>query len=329
MAVRITQLMEKQARMLFPDDAERQEFLDALVTGQSREMALILLEDKPEIGSFPKYRPEPWQPDFVLRLMDGFGFRPSQHPLYQKGAIYSLDFSSAFAASLMLAIPDRPRRVLDLCASPGGKSIFCWRAFRPAALACNEVIRKRTFTLKENLTRCQVLTSMVSSADPSVWAKKAAEAFDLILVDAPCSGQSLLAKGDEAPGCFHPKMIDVNVGRQRRIIANAVKCLAPGGYLLYMTCTFNYKENEKVIEWILGENEDLKTVERPEYRQFQSRYTQEHCYRLFPQYGLGAGAFASLIRKDGDRPAHLTSDADWPISWRYGEPTRRMIPEES
>lgn len=321
MAEKITASMVRLAKTLFGDSPEAEKFLDALSAGQSREGALILLEDRPELGSFPKYRPEAWQPEFVVRLMDGFGFRPSQHPLYASGAIYSLDFSSVFAASLMLEIAEAPRRILDLCSAPGGKAIFAWRAFKPELLVCNEVIRKRTGSLIDNLTRCKIVGSEVGSADPSVWAKKCDCEFDLVLVDAPCSGQSLIAKGDKALGCFSPQMIDLNVGRQRRITGNAIHCVRPGGHMLYMTCTYTPKENEKIVEWLLNEYPDLVMVESKRLERFRSQISEHACYRMFPQDGLGAGAFAALFQKVGDGEGAEFSD-ERPTSWKYGDGSR-------
>lgn len=255
-----------------------------------------------------------WQPPFIVRLMQGF--KASQHPLYAQGAFYSLDFSSVIAASVMLAIEPAPKRILDLCASPGGKSVFAARAFAPDVIICNESLRRRTGILIENLTRCRVKGANVSSADASVWARKASQAFDFVIVDAPCSGQSLLAKGREAPGCFDPAMLDVCVGRQRRILAHALECTAPGGHVLYMTCTFNRKENERVIEWAMRQFEGVEAVEAPAMAVFRSHLADVPCYRLFPQQGLGAGMFSALLRKPGS-PIELPALSDeLPIFWR-------------
>ncbi|MEG5173865.1 hypothetical protein [Microcoleus sp. B3-D7] len=75
---------------------------------------------------------------------------------------------------------------------------------------------------------------------------------NLVIVDAPCTGQSLLAKGDKAPGCFHHVTINSNANRQKRIFANSAKIVAPQGYLVYMTCTYSTAENEQVSEWLLS-----------------------------------------------------------------------------
>ncbi|CAN5548531.1 hypothetical protein BH11ARM2_BH11ARM2_15740 [soil metagenome] len=313
-----TTLMLKQATSLFPSDAaEKRRFMDALLLGESREQAIIVLEPRPEIGAFPRERRMVWQPEFIERLRSDF--RPARHPLYEKGAFYSLDASSALAASTMLAIPTPPKRILDLCASPGGKSVFAWRAFRPELLVANEIIRKRHPSLIANLDRCHITGSRVTAADPGVWGRRFPETFDLVLADAPCSGQSMLAKGDDAQGCFHPNMIDMNVGRQRRILGNAFQTCRPGGYILYTTCTYSHKENERVIEWLFKEYEgEVTPVERPEMAEFRSKYADFPCYRLFPHQGLGAGMFSCLLRKAGEIPEDPASLEGLPGAWVYG-----------
>jgi|GEM_PF-358932 len=316
----------KAARLLFQDDVEeRRAFTEALARGASREKALILLRDEPAVRVFPRLAPTDWQPEWVLRLDDWF--RAAQHPLYDKGAYYTLDFSSIFSASGMLAIPTPPKRILDMCSSPGGKAVFAYRAFHPDVLACNETIRKRASTLIDNLQRCHVENSLVWSADPSVWGRKFAQAFDLVIVDAPCSGQSLLAKGEVAPDCFAAANIDVCVGRQRRITGHAVKAIAPGGHMLYATCTYAYKENEKIVSWLVEHYPHMEAVEIPHLAEFRSPYVDFPCYRLFPQQGLGAGAFVALIRNNREplaEPTDLSALYGW---WAYGRPsTRRNTP---
>jgi 16S rRNA C967 or C1407 C5-methylase (RsmB/RsmF family) len=326
----VPRFMQKQAEELFEDVAERAEFTSTVLAGESRDQAILVMADRVEIRAFPREQKLSWQPNFVERIQPQF--RVAKHPLHAKGAFYSLDFSSVFSACSLQAIQQPPRRVLDLCASPGGKAIFAWRMFKPELLYCCESVRKRTGTLIGNLDRCGATGSMVWSADSSVCAKKFVECFDLILCDAPCSGQSLIAKGDTALGCWDPRMIDMNVGRQRRIVGNAYHCLAPGGYLMYATCTYTKKENEKVVEWLLKEYEDLETVELPFLNEFRSKYSEANCYRLFPQHGLGAGAFVCLFRKKGQRPDVLPEFESLPKLWAFGDPVHRApqvtAPEE-
>lgn len=294
--------MLKAAYELFPDDDERDEFLEALTAGDAKDQAMIVIDERPELKAFPRVRRLDWQPKFVERIDDTF--KPSKHPLYAKGAYYTLDFSSIFSASSILAMDKAPQRVLDLCASPGGKAIFTWKAYHPELLLCNEVMRNRAGYLIGNLHRCKCDNAAVWSADPSIYARKYKAFFDLVICDAPCSGQSLIAKGVDTEGCWDANMIDTNVGRQRRITGHAYHCVRPGGYLMYATCTYSKKENEKVMEWLLGTYDDLEVVEVPHLKEYQSKYSERHCYRLFPQDGLGAGAFVVLLRRQGSSEPH-------------------------
>lgn len=318
-------LMRNQAAGLFADPKEQQAFLDALVLGQSREQMLIVLQDKPQIRAFPRLHPEKWQPEWVVRVRDDF--RPGKHSLHDKGAFYVLDGSSVFAASAMLAIPNKPRRVLDVCSSPGGKAVFAWKAFQPELLIANESLRGRTRTLIQNLHRCGVESAVVGSADSSVWARKAPASFDLVIVDAPCSGQSLMAKGTSAPGAWDPAQTDMNVNRQRRIVGNAIRCVRPGGHLLYMTCTFTRKENEKVMEWLMREHPECRAVAVPALESYRSAHSDFPSYRLFPQSGLGAGAFTCLIHLEGD--AVLPDLDSYPKLWQFGMPVDPPKREEA
>ncbi len=323
-----SRLLLKAAHELFPDEDEREEFLESMLAGEAREQAMIVMQGRNEIKAFPRERHLKWQPDFVERISDS-SFKPAKHPLYEKGAYYTLDFSSIFSASTMTVIETPPKRILDLCASPGGKAIFSWRLFHPELLLCNETVRKRAGTLIGNLNRCKCEGSVVWSADPSVYARRYREAFDLVICDAPCSGQSLIAKGDEALGCWSPNMIDMNVGRQRRILGNAYHCLRTGAHLLYATCTFTPKENEKVVEWFLKTHEDMEAVEVPQLDEFRTKFADFPAYRLFPHQGLGAGAFACLLRRKGELPEHYEPLGDMPAIWRYGDEVfRKRTPEE-
>jgi 16S rRNA C967 or C1407 C5-methylase (RsmB/RsmF family) len=315
--------MARHAENLFDGEAERAAFLEALASGECREQAVVALRESPALGALPRKRPAPWQPPWVLRIDDSI--RAAKHPLHRKGAIYSLDLSSVFAASLMLAIEAPPRRVLDLCAAPGGKSVFAWRAFGPEVLVCNETIRKRCGPLIDNLERCGIAGSCVASADPSVWARRFPAAFDLVIVDAPCSGQSLLAKGDAAPGCFEPGMIDMCHSRQRRILGNAARCVRPGGHLLYMTCAYVVKENEKPVAWLLREYDWLEAVAVASHEAHRSRHAGFPAYRLFPHQAYGAGGFACLLRHTGPAEGEPPPLDTMPVFWRQGQPPNPNI----
>lgn len=287
-------LLRKLTQRLFNDVVEQEKFIDALIYSQPFSPCILWCRDRPNELPFEAIDPLPWQPKFVDRLT--VGTKPGQHLLHQQGDFYCLDFSSVFAASVMEAIEQPISVALDMCASPGGKSIFAWRALQPELLFCNEVIGKRLGALVSNLKRCQIQPSATLNVDSQVLAEEVSGAIDLVIVDAPCTGQSLLAKGDKAPGCFHPVNINKNANRQKRILANSAQIVAPQGYLAYMTCAYSPEENEQVAEWLLERFPQFEAIEIPHLFEYRSHLSDLPCYRLFPQSRLGAGSFTILLR---------------------------------
>jgi len=284
------------ARKLFQEPATAQRFLQSL-TGETADRALLWMAESPrqlppELGE--RLPAAPWQPPFVDRVtrVEGFG----HHAWHREGRCYAFDLSSTFTASVMLALPEPPRSVLDLCAAPGGKTLFAQRAFAPDRLVANEVIGKRLPLLRENLRRCGV-TAEIAALDPSEWRRREAECFDLVMVDAPCSGQSLPAKGIENPGCFHPVNVKKNAVRQRRILGEAARMVRPGGALFYSTCTFAPEENEKNVQWLLRQQPDWQALESAPHAGHRSTLAEQPAYRLHPHEGWGAGGFAVLLHR--------------------------------
>ena len=139
----------------------------------------------------------------------------------------------------------------------------------------------------------------MTSADSRFFAEKAPVSGDLVIVDAPCSGQSLLARGIESPGCFHPATINLNSNRQKRILSNSAALVRPGGHLAYMTCTYSLEENENILKWFCKKSKQFKVVTIPTHEEYRSPYTELPCYRLFPWQG-GSGGFCALLKRDGE-----------------------------
>lgn len=292
-------LLLKLSRRLFTDDEiEQAEFVEALTQPHDYPSCILWCQPRPEEMPFAIAPPVPWQPPFVDRLetADKIG----QHPLHQEGHFYCLDFSSVFAASAMQAIATPIHTVFDMCASPGGKSVFAWRTFQPNCLIANEVTNKRIGALVHNLRRCNIRPGFVISVDSKILAEEIPQIADLVLVDAPCTCQSVLAKGEKAPGCFHPVSINKNANRQKRILANSASLVAPQGYLLYMTCTYSSEENEEVLDWFLERFPEFSPVTVPHLTPHQSHLSDRPCYRMFPQGGLGAGSFTVLLQNQAE-----------------------------
>jgi len=305
--------LKKLATRLFTDQASHDAFIEALVKPADYSPALVWLKDRPERVPFDVEPATEWQPEFVDRV--SINQRPGQHPLHQQGDYYCLDFSSVFTACCLYGVNQEPNAVIDLCASPGGKSIFAWRLLRPEYLLANEVIKKRTAALISNLGRCEIGPAAVVAMDSSRLAAACPQSANLVIVDAPCSGQSLIARGKKSPGCFHPATINMNANRQRRILANAVRLVAPGCYLAYITCTYSLKENESNVRWLLEKNSQFQPVSVTRLSTFQSHLTDIPCYRLWPQHGIGAGGFAAIVQNCEEGVRGAIDLSTLPVVW--------------
>ncbi len=290
----ISRLLRKFSRRLFTTELEQTRFLDALSNPQPFHPCILWCQEKVSPAPFQSEPALPWQPAFVDRL--ALNARPGQHPLHQQGYFYCLDFSSVFAASAIAIVNSPVQNVLDICAAPGGKSIFAWTLLKPEMLFANETIGKRIGMLKGNFSRCNIQPSTILNLDSSLLAERFKNTISVAIVDAPCTGQSLLAKGQKVPGCFHPVAINKNSNRQKRILANAAKTVAPEGYLAYMTCAYSIEENEQVCTWLIDRFPNFEPVPIPHLLPYQSHLTDLPCYRMWPQDRLGAGAFTMVFQ---------------------------------
>jgi 16S rRNA C967 or C1407 C5-methylase (RsmB/RsmF family) len=303
------------AKSLFGEADQQAAFIRAVSQSEAACPGVIWTREKPQAVPFPTREAVPWTPPFVEALADpssSVGGLPEHH----EGYYYCLDFSSVFSASVILGMPRPPQMIVDMCAAPGGKSIFAWRAFGPDLLISNEVIGKRTGPLIANLKRCGVKNSGVTRLDSQEFADRYHQTADLVIVDAPCSGQSLPAKGIEAAGAYHPKTINMNANRQKRILANSSRVAAPGGALAYMTCTYSREENESILEWLLKRQPHWQPVEVPHLAAYRSSLADFPCYRLWPFQGLGAGGFTALLLNTEEGPPQPLSVDALPTVWR-------------
>lgn len=301
------------AAKIFSQPEDREAFIESVLSPRPYEPALVWMGDRPEPSPFAPSERLSWQPDYVDRV--SIDQRPGQHALHEAGCYYCLDISSVFTSCVLGGVVDSPSLVVDLCASPGGKAIQAWRRFQPPQLICNEVIRKRTGALISNLRRCRVRPTMVISRDTSYLAEALRETAELVIVDAPCSGQSLVARGKPSPGCFHPATINMNANRQRRILANSARLVAPGGYLAYITCTYSPKENEGNLKWFVKRFAHFAPRSVPLLQEFQSHLSESPCYRLWPHGGAGVGGFAVLLQNTDEGEAEAFDAASVSPVW--------------
>lgn len=317
MAQKSTKNLQRLARRLFDEDAAQAEFLESLGPHHDYPVAIVWKKARPESIPFKPLSTPPWIPDHIdlVSIQD----RPGRHELHNAGHYYCLDPSSVFMMAACAHLP-RPEIVLDACSSPGGKTMLADAFFQPNKIISNEVIGKRLGALISNLRRCEVQNSFVTSIDTSKFTNYFDAEFDLVLVDAPCSGQSLIPKGKESPGCFHPATINLNANRQRRILANSAKVVATNGHLIYMTCTYSLKENENNVDWFLKKHPDFEAIEIEPMINFQSKRSTHPTYRIWPNSEIGAGGFFAVLRRHSE-PAESSNPKlePIPVRWKFGD----------
>ena len=240
--------------------------------------------------------------------------RPGLSPLHEGGLYYMQEPSAMTAVSAL--DPQPGERVLDLCAAPGGKStqIAALMAGR-GLLVCNEPVPSRAQILSRNVERMGVRNAVVTCALPEQLAPRFPGFFDRILVDAPCSGEGMFRRQPEARDEWSENAPRGCADRQMDILREAARMLAPGGRMVYSTCTFNDTENEGVLARFFAEHPEFA----PEPFALDGLPRAERGYlHLYPHEMRGEGHFVSLLKKRADAPC-----APAPAVKRKGKPAAR------
>ncbi|MCC9654474.1 methyltransferase RsmF C-terminal domain-like protein [Rhodopirellula halodulae] len=237
----------------------------------------------------------PWYP-LATAIPEGYpasrsiGFASGDFYLQDAGSLLALAVAKADVSWL------RGKVVCDLCAAPGGKASGLLEAVGDEGfLLANEPIQSRLAPLAFNLARSGSDRYAISGQDPDQLAEKLPGVFDVVLVDAPCSGQALLSRGRQSKGAINESMIATNAARQQRILSAAERLLRPGGTLVYSTCTFAVAENEDQVSWMTSELE-LQPSPVDGLASYQSPLI-EAAYRVWPHRDSCAGAFAARLSK--------------------------------
>lgn len=223
-------------------------------------------------------------------------------PLFHAGCYYVQEASSMALESTLRSVVDLSDdlRVLDLCAAPGGKSTLLASLLTPdSVLVANEVIKLRAAVLADNLTKWGVINSFVTNNDPRDFQRLPGY-FDVLVVDAPCSGSGLFRKDPLAQTEWSLEAVRLCAQRQQRILADAWPTLRENGVLIYSTCSYSAAENEQVLDW-LAETFAVESVPLPQLAEMGVVETQSERglagYRFWPNRVAGEGFFLAVLRK--------------------------------
>lgn len=258
---------------------------------QEESVVSVRLNDKCDLV-LPWSGRVPW-------CMDGWylNSRPqfTLDPLFHAGGYYVQEASSMFIEHILEQYLEPASVVLDLCAAPGGKStlISQWLG-EDGLLVSNEVVRQRVFVLSENIQKWGNGNTIVTHNKPADFGERLPNAFDCILVDAPCSGEGMFRKNDKAIDEWSKRNVEMCAARQQSILMDVWEALKPGGLLIYSTCTFNAQEDEDNVRFIM-ERLGADILHVP----IEAGWgiTETLGYHFYPHKVRGEGFFVAVLRK--------------------------------
>ncbi len=246
----------------------------------------------------------PWCADgFLLAGRPSFTFDSNFHA----GAYYVQEAASQFVGCLLQGGPTSGARILDLCAAPGGKTtLYASLVGRGGLVVANEIDRRRASVLADNVRKWGTGNVVVTTCEPHAVCDCEAW-FDVVAVDAPCSGEGMFRKDPAARGEWSENNVRQCAARQDNILREAWRALRPGGTLIYSTCTFNRDEDEGSLERMLAWAGDEVAAPYPvdvdpAWGIVEGEVGPFRTFRFFPHRTVGEGFFAAVARKAPDAP---------------------------
>ena len=234
-------------------------------------------------------------------------------PLWHAGAYYVQEASSMFIQYLLDHLNmEATSMVLDLCAAPGGKSTLLANWFKDGLVVANETIKGRNAILVENITKWGADNMIVTQNDPDHF-KALPAFFDLLMIDAPCSGSGLFRKDITAISEWSLDHVQHCSSRQQRIIEASLDTLKDGGYLIYSTCSYSLEEDEKIMDQIanMPGMVNVKIPVPASWNIITCESAIHHCqgFRFYPDKIKGEGFFISVFKKEGTSYNNSTGDS--------------------
>lgn len=265
--------------------------------------------DKISVEDF--LRINPFEVEKIPYIENGFytnADKIGNHPYHHAGLIYVQEPGAMAPAECLDFDFDKDLKVLDMCAAPGGKSSQLKNKLsEKGVLVSNEIVSSRCKILTGNIERLGLKNTVVTCLDTKKLAQLFPHTFDVIMVDAPCSGEGMFRKEAVAVSEWSEENVKMCAERQMEILENAVECLAENGHIIYATCTFSLEENEMVVDAFLKKHSDFELVEASErvkaHTQDAVRFEGCECEnitaarRFYPHKARGEGQFMALLHR--------------------------------
>ena len=245
--------------------------------------------------------PVPWcEEGFWIEREDEDALPLGSTAEHLSGLFYIQEASSMLPVAALFADGNAPQRVMDVAAAPGSKTTqIAARMGNQGAILANEYSASRVKVLHANISRCGITNVALTHFDGRVFGAALPEAFDAILLDAPCSGEGVVRKDPDALRNWSPESNTEIAATQRELIDSAFHALRPGGMLVYSTCTLNREENQQVCEWLLARYpQAVEVVPLGQlFPQAEAALTPEGFLHVFPQIYDCEGFFVARLRK--------------------------------
>lgn len=235
-------------------------------------------------------------------IKDGYYFdkdyRLGKHPYFHCG-LYYIQEPSAMCVEHILPIEENDY-VLDMCAAPGGKTCYvASQLSNQGLMIANDINRLRATILSHNVERFGLENTIVTNSDPSQLKETFRGFFDKIILDAPCSGEGMFRKLDQAISTWSIDKVNECAYLQRKLINDAYSMLKQDGILLYSTCTYSLEENEQQVDYMVN-TLNMELLEIKKEAGMSSGYQNDKVVRMYPHINHGEGQFIALLKKKED-----------------------------
>ena len=293
---------KERMKILLSDDYER--FTNSF--SESEVKSIRINTEKIDVSDFIKI--SPFKLEKIPYTVDGFYVNESNlgnHPYHHAGLFYVQDPAAMMPANLIKL--DSDMIVLDLCAAPGGKSGQIGTKLKDGILVSNEINPNRAKILFSNIERMGLKNTIILNNDSYSLAKKYPNTFDVIFIDAPCSGEGMFRKDANTIKEWSLKKIEDCAKIGKELLKNADIMLKSGGIIVYSTCTYSLEENELQITDFLNDHDyevieidSIKKYTSPGYVDSSINKELKKAIRFYPHITKGEGQFACVLKKKGN-----------------------------